>query len=152
MCRPGTGKGCPVLRALLRVAAGDEFVQQTVMQALLPGLLDLSRRARARATRTWRGWVDEDELEQQVVVIVFERIRALAGTTQAWPARTLLDETTRRLRTCSRTSNDIERCANRWRHSSRPSVADRSAAELRSSWWTVRARVTRCARVLVDAS
>ncbi len=81
MWRENAAEGWPVLRALLRVAAGDQFAQQTVLQVLLPGLLDLSR-----ATRTCRGWVDEDELEQVVVVVIaFERIRALAGTTQAWP-------------------------------------------------------------------
>ncbi len=69
MCREGAAEGWPVLRALLRVASGDQFAQQTVLQVLLPGLLDLSRRACAKATRTCRGWVDEDELEQQVVVI-----------------------------------------------------------------------------------
>jgi hypothetical protein len=43
--------------------------------------LDLSRRACAKAAKTWRGWVDELKLERQVVVIAFERIRASAGPT-----------------------------------------------------------------------
>lgn len=130
MCREGADEGWPVLRALLRVAAGDEFAQQTVMQALLPGLLDMSRRARARAARTCSGWVDEDELEQQVVVIAFERIRALAGTTQAWPARTLLDETWRRLRTVLEgEQRRREVCEPLARLVGVPSGAERSAAE-----------------------
>jgi hypothetical protein len=123
----------PSSRALLRTATGDEFAQQTVLQVLLAWLLDLSLRACAKATKTWRGWVDEDELEHQVVVIAFERIRALAGITQAWPAKTLLDETWRHLRT----SKDIARCANRWRYSSRSPTPPIAAppSTWRSSWW-----------------
>ncbi len=111
---------------------GDEFAQQTVLQVLLPSLLDLSRRACAKATRTCRGWVDEDELEQQVVVIAFERIRALAGTTQAWPARTLLDETWRRLRTVHEHEHEQRHravCQPVAPLVEIPSGADRSAAE-----------------------
>jgi hypothetical protein len=130
MCRQGADVGCPVLRALLRVAVGDEFAQQTVMQVLLPGLLDLSRRGKARAGRTSRGRVDEDELEQQVVVIAFERIRSLAGTTQAWPARTLLDETWRRLRTVLENEERYRSvCQPVPQLVEIPSSADRSAAE-----------------------
>lgn len=132
MCREGAAEGWPVLRALLRVATGDEFAQQTVMQALLPGLLDMSRRARAQAAGTSSGRVDEDELEQQVVVIAFERIRALAGTTQAWPARTLLDETWRRLRTVLEGEQRRRRrevCEPLARLVGVPSSAERSTAE-----------------------
>jgi hypothetical protein len=130
MCRERGEQGWPGLTALLRLAADDEFAQQTVLQALLPGLLDLSRRARSRATDAGSAWVDEDELEQEVVVIAFERIRALAGTTEAWPASNLLHQTWRRLRT-------VLQGERRHRRVHRPlppgvevaSAADRSPAE-----------------------
>jgi hypothetical protein len=38
MCRQDAASGCPVLRALLRVASGDHFAQQTVVKVLLPSL------------------------------------------------------------------------------------------------------------------
>jgi hypothetical protein len=94
MCRQGVAAGWPVLR-LLRVAAGDEFAQQTVLQVLLPGLLGLSRRACAKATRTCREWVDEDELEHQVVVIALERIRALTCAEEPRYTRRSPDKETR---------------------------------------------------------
>jgi hypothetical protein len=40
MCREGAAEGWPIFRALLRVATGDQFAQQTVLQVLLaPGAI-----------------------------------------------------------------------------------------------------------------
>ncbi len=75
------------LGAVLRVAAHDDFAQRTVMQAILPGLLALRRRASYMVASPGSGGDDEDELEQEIVMLAYERARALAGTTQAWPAR-----------------------------------------------------------------
>jgi hypothetical protein len=85
------------LGAVLRVAANDEFAQRTVVQAILPGLLALRRRA-SYMVATGSGWVGEGELEHEIVTLAYERVRALAGTTQAWPAKTLVDQTWSRLR------------------------------------------------------
>lgn len=91
--------GAPTLWGrLLRLAVDDEFAQQTVIQVILPGLLAMSRRAHYMVGASGGPWADHDDLEQEIVAIAYERIRALAGTTQAWPARTLLDQTWRRLR------------------------------------------------------
>lgn len=86
------------LAAVLREAATDEFAQQTVIQAILPGLLALAHQARYMVDDGGSRWVDYDELEQDIVTIAYERTRALAGTTQAWPANTLLAQTKIRLR------------------------------------------------------
>ncbi len=83
---------------MLCLAVDDDFAQQTVIQVILPGLLALSHRTRYMVGASGGPWADHDELEQEIVTIAYERMRALAGTTQAWPARTLLDQTWRRLR------------------------------------------------------
>ena len=86
------------LGAVLRVAANDEFAQRTVMQAILPGLLALRRRASYMVATSGSRWDGEDQLEQEIVTLAYERVRALAGTSQAWPAETLVRQTWRRLR------------------------------------------------------
>lgn len=86
------------LRALLRLAAQDEFAERTVMQAMLPGLLAMGRRLSYMVASGSGRWADQDELEQEIVATAYERVRALAGTSQAWPARTLLEQTRGRLR------------------------------------------------------
>ncbi len=86
------------LGAVLRVAANDEFAQRTVMQAILPGLLALRRRASYMVASPGSRWDGEDELEQEIVTLAYERVQALAGTTQAWAAETLVNQTWSRLR------------------------------------------------------
>lgn len=87
-----------IFGALLRLAGDDEFAERTVMQALLPGLLAMRRRLSYMVSPGHSRWRDNDELEQEIVAIAYERVRALAGTSQAWPARTLLDQTGKRVR------------------------------------------------------
>jgi DNA-directed RNA polymerase specialized sigma24 family protein len=91
-------QGDLALGAVLRMAVDDEFARQTVIQVILPGLLGMSHRAGYMVGASGGRWADHDELEQEILTIAFERISALAGTTQVWPARTLLDQTWRRLR------------------------------------------------------
>jgi hypothetical protein len=98
MCREGGAEGRPALRAVLRQADGDEFAQLTVLQFMLPGLLAMSRRLRFMVDVDPSRWAGEDELEQEIVAIAYERIRALGGTTQPWPATTLMNQTWRCLR------------------------------------------------------
>ncbi len=86
------------LGALLRLAAQDEFAARTVIQAMLPGLVAMGRRLSYMVASGSGRWADHDELEQEIVATAYERVRALAGTSQAWPARTLLDQTRGRLR------------------------------------------------------
>jgi hypothetical protein len=86
------------LGALLRLAAQDEFAARTVLQAMLPGLVAMGRRLSYMVASGSGRWADHDELEQEIVATAYERVRALAGTSQAWPARTLLDQTRGRLR------------------------------------------------------
>jgi hypothetical protein len=86
------------LGAVLRVAANDEFAQRTVMQAILPGLLALRRRASFMVASPGSRWDGEDALEHEIVTLAYERVRALAGTTQVWAAETLVNQTWGRLR------------------------------------------------------
>jgi hypothetical protein len=99
MCRQGGDEGGPALTALLRLAGDDNFAQQTVLQVILPGLVRLSHRLHWAADDDARRWASYDELDQEVAATGYERVRALAGTTQPWPAMTLLNETWSRLRT-----------------------------------------------------
>ncbi|HEV2811046.1 MAG TPA: hypothetical protein VGV93_11710 [Acidimicrobiales bacterium] len=92
------GDGHEALAAVLRLAGTDDFARQTVMQAILPGLIALARRAHYMVGPGLAGWASNDKLEQEMVTIAYGRILALGGTTQAWPANTLLAQTTGRLR------------------------------------------------------
>lgn len=117
------------LAAVLRRGGTDEFAVQTVIQVMLPGLLRVVRESRYLVDCGSR-WADDDELEQEVVTIAYERARALAGTTQVWPAKTLLDHTRGRVRVLAA---DERRWESRARYSDRSrdvgSDCDRSPAE-----------------------
>ncbi len=130
MCRQGGDEGGPALTALLRLAGADDFAQQTVLQVILPGLVSLSRRVRWAADDDARRWANGDELEQEVAATGYERIRALAGTTQPWAARTLLDTTWRRLRSIlDDEGRHRARFQPLWPSAEIESPADRSPAE-----------------------
>lgn len=90
--------------AVLREAEGDRWAQRTVLQVILPGLRAVAR----RASRRYRGrpevpWETRDELDQVVVEIALERIRALARTEPDFPCRTIVDGTWQRIRHRART-------------------------------------------------
>jgi DNA-directed RNA polymerase specialized sigma24 family protein len=82
-----------VLRALLRLGASDGLAARTVLQAVLPGLVGVARRARAASpcSRACR--------DQEVVATAWEQITALSASPPAWPAMAIVGATWSRLRT-----------------------------------------------------
>jgi hypothetical protein len=86
-----------VLAALLRLAAGDPLAARAVLQAVLPALAGISRRWLGLA-RPGRACGSIEELDHQVILGAYERIAALAGTTAAWPANLIRQQTERRIR------------------------------------------------------
>lgn len=116
-----TARGAPanrVLAALLKV--DDELANRAVLQAILPGLAAMSRRARRRwpwmfdreCDGPWLDW----GFDHEAVATAHARIRRLAGTYVPWPATTVLDHTWRHLRWLEeqhRRERAAE-CAQRW--------------------------------------
>ncbi|HET7488277.1 MAG TPA: hypothetical protein VFJ85_10130 [Acidimicrobiales bacterium] len=90
-----------LLGALLGQVGADPWPARTVLQAVLPGLAALSRRARPLVgpAGAWQGL---DELDQQVVATAYERILALAPSPPPWPAMAIVDGTWQRLRAVAR--------------------------------------------------
>jgi hypothetical protein len=96
----GRGDGAhsaAVLAAVLGQAATDYWAARTVLQAVLPGLAALSRRARPLVA-PGRMWQDIDEVDQFLVANAYESITALASRSPRWPAEAVLAKTWRRLR------------------------------------------------------
>lgn len=96
-----------VLAALLRLAGDEPLAARTVLQALLPGLMSLSRRARqigwsrrSGASRAERPtpWVQEGDFDQELLTLAWERVDALAGQDLRWPAAVILGQVWRRVR------------------------------------------------------
>jgi len=89
------------LAALLARADADALARRTVLQALLPGLAALARRAQRAG---WVGhhhrgvWRDCDELDQELLTLAWSRVAAHAGGELAWPASVLLGQVWRRVR------------------------------------------------------
>ena len=81
------------LAALLRLSASDPLAGRTVLQAVLPGLAGVVRRARAASLSDPDGW------EHEVVAIAWEQIRALSADPPEWPAMAIVNLTWRRVRT-----------------------------------------------------
>jgi hypothetical protein len=86
-----------VLAAVLRHAATDDWAARTVLQAVLPGLAALSRRARP-LVGPGRMWQDIDEVDQFLVTNAYEWITALASRPPRWPAQAVVTKTWQRLR------------------------------------------------------
>jgi hypothetical protein len=86
-----------VLAAVLGHAATDDWAARTVLQAVLPGLAALSRRARP-LVGAGRAWQHIDEVDQFLVANAYESITALASRSPRWPAEAVLAKTWRRLR------------------------------------------------------
>lgn len=89
-----------ILAAVLRVADCDPLAERLVLQALLPALAACSRRA---SRRGWIGggaalWAGTDELDQDLLALAVERVRAAAGQHLEWPASTLAGQVWRRIR------------------------------------------------------
>ncbi|HSH58449.1 MAG TPA: hypothetical protein VK988_02185 [Acidimicrobiales bacterium] len=78
MCREGAAECWPVLRRCCGWPPATSSPSRRCCRYCSQGYY-LRRRACAKATRTWRGWVDEDELEHEVVVIAFRTDLCLGG-------------------------------------------------------------------------
>lgn len=95
------------LSALLRLAGTESLAARTALQALLPGLKAQARRARrlgwsrddsCRWTSQPTPWLLEGELEQELVVLAWEQVLALAGQEVSYPALRVLEAVWRRVR------------------------------------------------------
>ena len=86
-----------LLGAVIAHAAEEPLAARTVLQAVLPGLAAVSRRA-LPFVGTGRVWARVDELDQHVVAVAYERIHALAATRPAWVAKAVVDGTWQRVR------------------------------------------------------
>lgn len=86
-----------LLRAVLSQVGCGPWPTRTVLQAVLPGISSVSRRARA-LIGPHAPWQRPDELDQEAVTIAYERIGALAADPPEWPAMTIVDGTWQRLR------------------------------------------------------
>lgn len=124
-----------VLAALLKV--DDELANRAVLQAILPGLAAMSRRAR----RQWPWMFDREcdgpwldwGFDHEAVATAHSRIRRLAGTDVAWPATTILDHTWRHLRWVEEQHrrDHAAACAQRWGvHPSGPVVVSTAPEDL----------------------
>ena len=87
-----------LLRAVLRHAGSDQWAARTVLQAVLPGLAAVARRARplVHPDGPWQG---VDELDQFVVTAAYQRIASLAAEPpRRWPASAIVARTWKRVR------------------------------------------------------
>ncbi len=89
------------LAALLVRAGADALARRAVLQALLPGLAAMARRAQRAGwvgCRDRGAWRDCDELDQELLTLAWSRVAAHAGSELAWPASVLLGQVWRRVR------------------------------------------------------
>jgi hypothetical protein len=86
-----------LLAAVVRHARTDPMAARTVLQAVLPGLAAVSRRALG-FVGPGRVWARVDELDQHVVAVACERIHALAPAPPRWLAKAIVDGTWQRVR------------------------------------------------------
>jgi hypothetical protein len=95
----GDGRRSATLLAAVVARAGhDRWAARAALQAVLPGLAAVSRRARPLVGPTGV-WSSVEELDQHVVAIACERITALSATSaRMWPAVAIVDGTWQRLR------------------------------------------------------
>lgn len=98
------------LAALLVDAETDPWAARTVMQALLPGLASVARRAAAFVGGRWPVWNGLDELDQHVIVVAYERITTVALARPVWVARAIVDGTWQRVRAYARKSRRQAHC------------------------------------------
>jgi hypothetical protein len=91
-------RSAAMLAAVIGYAGEDRWAARTALQAVLPGLAALSRRARPLVGPSGV-WASMEELDQHVVGIACERIVALASEpARTWPANAIVDGTWQRLR------------------------------------------------------
>lgn len=93
-----------VLAGLVRHAAHDPLAARAALQALLPGLVALGRRANRsrRLVGPGRPFATFEDLDAELLSIAFERLRSGTGSDSPWPATKILDSVWMRIRTLSR--------------------------------------------------
>ena len=91
-------RSAQVLRAVLAEVGNGSWPARTVLQAVLPGLATVVRRAMP-LVGGHGPWQRPDELDQHVVALAHERITVLAAAPPPWPAAAIVDGTWQRLRT-----------------------------------------------------
>lgn len=92
--RPSGPKHWEVVTALIRQLDADELVGLGLVTALAPGLLSVARRLEWGRDGAWR---DRHEFATDLVSETWLVLRDLAGTTVAYPERTVLDRVRRRM-------------------------------------------------------
>lgn len=86
-----------ILRAVLAQVGTGPWPARTVLQAVLPGIFAVARRAEP-LMGPGAPWQRVDEVDQEAVTAAYERIHALAGDPPTWPANAIVDWTWQRLR------------------------------------------------------
>ena len=99
--RDDPARSAALLRAVLAQVGDGPWPARTVLQAVLPGLCGLVRRARHQVGPD-RPWPRFEELDQAVLALAAERIATLAPDPPPWPARAIIDGTWQRLRGAAR--------------------------------------------------
>lgn len=97
-CHSRDGRASALVAAVLTEAGDDPWAARTVLQAVLPGIAAVARRASCYVGGQRPVWQSGDELDQDIVLIALERIQALAGTEPSYPCRALVDGTWQRVR------------------------------------------------------
>jgi hypothetical protein len=87
-----------VLAALVELAPSEPLAARTALQALLPGLAALSRRAPG-FVGSGRLWATVGELDQELVALCCERLLDGTAVGCRWPAVRVRDAVWRRVRT-----------------------------------------------------
>ena len=97
-CHSRDGHASVLVAAVLAEAGSDSWAARTVLQAVLPGIATVARRASCYVSGQRPVWQSGDELHQDVVIIALDRIHALAGTAPGYPCRAVVDGTWQRVR------------------------------------------------------
>jgi hypothetical protein len=106
-CNRRDGERChQILRALVHHAPDEPLAARAALQAILPGLLAISRRAQhpsnGRLVGPGRPFTSSAELATDIISTAYERIRTGVDAASSWPATKILDSTAMRIRTLAR--------------------------------------------------
>jgi len=97
-CHARDEEASSLLEVVLRHAEQDALAARTMLQAVLPGLGSVTRRAGCYVGGNRPVWQSRGELHQQVVCVALDRILALATSAPEFPCRAIVDGTWQRLR------------------------------------------------------
>jgi len=129
-CHARDEEASSLLKVVLRHAEQDTLAARTMLQAVLPGLGSVTRRAACYVGGDRPVWQTRDELHQEVVSVAFERISALATGAPEFPCQAIVDGTWQRLRhraLCVR--REVDRRADLECGARVPAAPDRTAIE-----------------------